>query len=75
MTTLADRINNHLTDGGAVQITTYTKSIMYTTRHAGWFVDRKGSLFVQHGRGFDKLSFGNRLMVGLRFGKMKDSVV
>lgn len=65
----ADAINAHLANGGAVQITTYTRRTIYKRAHAGWFTERGGSLHVQHGRKFDCLSIGQRLLVGIRLSK------
>jgi len=67
---LADRINAHLRDGGAVQVTTYGKSTVYEEKHAGWFsVDSTGCLMVRRGRHKDCLSVGERIMVAIRFGR------
>ena len=65
-TTLADKLNRHLAAGGTVQVTTYGKSWLYGKRHRGMFRDRDGSLYVARGRTFDRLSHGERLLVGLR---------
>lgn len=65
----ADELNAHLASGGVVQVTTYMRSTLYDSRHAGWFSERKGSLHVQSGRRHDCLSCGDRLMVGIRLGR------
>ncbi len=65
----ADTLNATLTDGGIVQVTTYTRSTVYQSRHAGWFVERNGSLYVRAGRGLNRLSHGDSLLVGIRTGR------
>lgn len=67
----ADQLNQRLTDGGFVQITTYTRSTIYKRQHAGWFTERDGSLYVQTGhtgRMHNRLSHGDALLVGIRTG-------
>ena len=68
---MADKINDHLMNGGVVQVTTYTKSTVYYQKHAGWFFMVGDSLHVRRGRGKDCLSIGERLLVGIRFGHIK----
>lgn len=70
--TMADRINRHLECGGVVQVTTHTKSWLYTQKHAGWFSMIDGSLHVQHGRGKNQLSNGDKLLVSIRFGQYEN---
>lgn len=70
----ADKINEHLKGGGVVQVTTYTRSTLYGIKHAGWFEVRNGSLFVRSGRRFDQLSIGERMLVGIRFGRIQEAV-
>lgn len=67
----ANELNEHLASGGVVQVTTYLRSTLYTRKHAGWFEQRNGSLYVRRGRKFDCLSIGDRLLVGIRLGRMK----
>ena len=75
MTTLlrptADELNAKIADGGFVQVTTCTRSVIYrTSRKDGWFVERNGNLFVRRGRAaLDKLTIGERLLVSIRTGK------
>jgi len=69
MKELADRINRHLRDGGAVQVTTYLRSTIYYQQHAGWFSEQGGELLVQRGRGKDRLSIAGKVSVGIRFGR------
>lgn len=66
----ADQINSHLAVGGVVQVTTYLRSTLYTSKHVGWFEQRNGSLYVRAGRRFNKLSIGERLLVGIRLGRV-----
>ena len=66
--TSASDIRSHLETGGAVQVTTYLRSWIYTRQHADWFSNSaNGSLYVRQGRGKVCLSIGARLVVGLRF--------
>lgn len=68
----AETLNAHLRAGGVVQITTYTKSTLYTSKHAGWFIDGKdGAVYVRHGRGKVCIVEGGRALVGIRFGVVK----
>lgn len=67
----AGTLNEHLASGGVVQVTTYTRSVLYTSRHVGWFADdTQGNLRVKFGRrGSNQLSIGERLLVGIRLGR------
>lgn len=65
----ADQLNTHLAAGGVIQVTTYTRSTLYQRKHAGWFLERGGNLYVQHGRSTHQLSIGNSPMVGIRLGR------
>lgn len=66
----AAEINAHLADGGVVQVTTYGRSILYRRRNAGAFLELSdGCLGVRRGRQVDRLSMGQRMLVGLRFGR------
>ncbi len=69
--TIADEIRNHLSADGIVQITTCTQSTIYKRRHADYFTMRDGSLYVRHGRHQNKLSIGERLLVAIRFGRLR----
>lgn len=69
METLANEINNHLSDGGLVQVTTYLRSTLYKSQHAGMFFVKNGNLNVKHGKGVNCLSVKDTLLVGIRFGK------
>jgi hypothetical protein len=64
----ADTLNTRLADGGIVQVTTHTRSTIYDRKHAGWFIERNGSLHVRRGKSYDALSIGDRLLVGIRLG-------
>lgn len=67
----AATINDHLERGGFVQITTYTRSTVYSRKNAGQFFDRDGNTFVRRGRkSVDCLTMmGGRWLVGIRFSK------
>lgn len=67
----ADELNAHLKSGGVVQVTTYTKSTLYTSKHAGWFSTAKdGALLVQSGNSKVRLSLDNgTLIVSIRLGR------
>jgi hypothetical protein len=67
--TLAEEINNHLHNGGVVQVTTYLKSWLYRSRHTGWFFMQGDNLHVKHGRGNFQLSNGDNVLVKIQFGK------
>lgn len=67
----ADKINAHLTAGGVVQVTTYLHATLYKQKHAGWFFERDGALYVRSGRSSVKLSAPKvGLLVGIRFGRI-----
>ena len=64
---MADELNNHLAGGGTVIVTTHMRATEYSKKHAGWFsMTSKGDLQVNHGRGNNCLSIGNRLLVSVR---------
>jgi len=69
MQTMADEINNHLKNGGMVQISTYLKSIIYRQKHAGMFLMSGKNLAVKRGQHIDQLSIGDRVLVSIRFSK------
>ena len=71
METIADKINNHLKSGGAIQVSTYLKSTIYRQKHAGMFKMSGKNLMVQRGRKFDQLSIGERILVSIRFSKLQ----
>lgn len=62
----ANELNHILSTGGTVQVTTATKSWLYTHKHAGMFVEKNGDLYVKTGKGLDKLSMGSGLLVAIR---------
>ena len=66
----ADQLNERLRDGGFVQVTTYTRSVIYKKQHAGMFREKEGNLQVQRGKSWDTLSLGDRLLVGIRTGRL-----
>jgi hypothetical protein len=68
----ADTLNQHLTHGGVVQVTTYSRSVLYRAQHAGCFkTGADGNLYVKRGKSWDCLSIesGQRLLVGIRLGR------
>ena len=69
--TMADKINRHLESDGAIQVTTYMKSTIYTKKHVGWFRMIGENLFVNRGRTKDCLSIDGKVIVGIRFGSYK----
>lgn len=66
----ADQLNEHLRSDGVVQVTTYTRSVLYRKRHTGMFAERDGQLHVQRGRQWDCLSTRLGLLCGVRLGRM-----
>ena len=66
----ADQLNTHLANGLAVQVTTYTRSIVYTQKHTGYFREQGQDLQVKAGRGWNTLAHGNMLLVGIRVGRL-----
>lgn len=62
---LADKLNEHLKIGGQVRVSTHTRAVIYTYRNTGDFVTKGGSLYVRRGRGLDRLSHGERLLVAV----------
>lgn len=67
----AARLNDILAAGGAVVVATCTRATRYGPRHAGWFEERDGELFVRHGRGRNRLSSGGTLLVGIRWAEAR----
>lgn len=65
----ATELNAHLESGGVIVIATYARATQYTKKHAGWFSERGGSIYVRHGHSTDQLTIGSRWLVGMR---MKD---
>lgn len=43
-------IKKHLAAGGRVQVTTYTRSTVYTAKHAAMFSSDKTGVYVQAGK-------------------------
>ena len=66
----AHELNQHLASGGVVQVTTYTRSTLYTKKHAGWFSEHAGNLYVRYGKGKNQLSIGDRMVVVIRTGQL-----
>jgi len=57
---IINKIRTHLANGGRVQITTYTRSVMYDARHIDSFkVGRDGSPLVQRGRTWDDFRYAS----------------
>lgn len=67
----ANHLNQHLASGGIVQITTYARSTLYSSKHAGWFTeDAKGAIYVKRGRSKDQVAMPGRWLVGVRLGRL-----
>lgn len=64
-----NKINKHLSEGGVVQIGTYSKNIIYTNENTGDFKMIGGFLHVRRGKKYDCLQNSNGLMVTIRFGR------
>jgi hypothetical protein len=62
-------INKHLESGGVVQVTTYLRSWLLDKRHLGCIFERKGELFMRHGKRADRLTMNGSFLVGIRFGR------
>jgi hypothetical protein len=73
---LAVKLNDHLANGGCIQITTYLRSTLYQKKHAGWFSVRGGEVHVAAGKRHDCLTFGagEKVLVGIRLGRVVESV-
>ena len=65
----AQELNDHLSNGGLVQVTTYLKSTIYKQKHSGMFREKSGNLEVQHGKTFNCLSMGTRMLVKIKLGR------
>lgn len=65
----ADELNQALAEDGEVHVATASRVTVYTKRHAGWFTETNGNLYVRHGKGRNQLSNGNCLLVGIRIGR------
>jgi len=49
--TLADKINDHLAEGGVVQTTNHLHSTLYESQHTGWFTtNANGDTWVRQGK-------------------------
>lgn len=48
-------IAQHLNAGGRVQVSTYTRSVVY--RSLDWFVLKGASVYVRRGRGLDCIDY------------------
>ena len=63
----AEKLNNALSGGRAVFVSTYTKTTKYTRRHAGaFFMSSGGDLCVKHGKRALRLAMGNILLVRIQ---------
>ena len=62
----ANKLNAHLSAGGRVQVTTYTRSTIYSPKHSGMFHARNNTLYVKHGKSSLALSSAGMLLVGIR---------
>ena len=68
-----DAIIDRLSEpNGAVQVTTYTRSIVYKHAHRDWFSFEDGDIYVRRGRTRDKLSMaGKSLLVSVRLARFQ----
>ena len=66
----AERLNDHLRNGGVVQVTTCLRSWLYSSKHAGWFQDRQGDLYVKQGKRAVPLIVNGCQLVSIRTGRM-----
>ena len=67
----AAELNSHLASGGVVVVSTYTRAVQYAKKHAGWFSEANGNLYVRHGNGKNQLSIGDVLLVKVQMGTFK----
>jgi len=65
----AEQLNKYLEDGKSIQVTTYTKSWIYTQEHTGWFSQKGKELYVQDGKGKNFLGTTDRLIVSMKLSK------
>lgn len=66
----ANKLNNHLASGGVVLVSTYCKSWQYEAKHAGWFTESNGELYVKRGKSRDYLGrVDGMLLVGIKLGR------
>jgi len=65
--TMSDRINAHLAAGNVVMVSTYGHSTQYEKKHAGMFFMSGNNLRVKRGKKSDCLSYGNNLLVSIKF--------
>ncbi len=65
----ADEINNHLANGGVIQLVTYNNSIIYNKKNAGDFKLIDGFLHVRYGRRYNCLEQNSGMLVKIKFGR------
>ena len=61
--TIAEKLNNALSSGKTVYVSTYTRTTKYTRRHSGMFFMSSDSLCVTHGKSKLRLSMGEIMLV------------
>ena len=69
----AKRLNDHIAQGGGVQITTQTRSTVYqATSRPGftWFTEVNGRLYVARGKRRDCLGPVEAPLVGIRLSRL-----
>lgn len=70
MTTATD-LNTHLSNGGAVRVSTMAHATVYDTRHSGAFSeDAKGILYVKHGNRSLRLGPTKQPYVGIQLSRL-----
>ena len=67
----ADALNQHLREGGVVQVSTYLRSTLYRQKHAGMFYEAaNGDLRVKSGNSSVCLATTSTLLVHIRLGRV-----
>jgi hypothetical protein len=64
---MSDKINAHLAGDGVVMVSTYGRATQYDKKHAGMFFMANDNLHVKRGKNSDCLSFGDNLLVSIKF--------
>jgi len=68
--TYADKINDWLSDGNIVTVTTYAHQWEYSKKHVGFFkIGADKNLYVRSGKSWNCLTYGKgeNLLVGIKF--------
>jgi hypothetical protein len=62
-------LNQHLAEGGVVQVATHLVSTLYKSQHAGMFVQQGEDVFVKRGKYLDRLTLSGKPLVSIRKGR------